>query len=370
MTRLGIPERSRAAWWLFVLGLGLVVAFAVFSYVGTAVLGLFIYYAVRPPFRRINDVVGRRGLAAGITMLTVALPALAVVAWIGIQALQELGPALTNYQELLQPYVDVAALTDDPWRMAVDQFRDPNSETLNQVVSTALGFLQAAATGITHVFIAIAIAFYLLRDQHRIANWFENDVGGEGTASYGYANAVDQDLQTIYFGNVLLIALVAVLALVTYNGYNLLAPDALAIPFPTSLALATGLASMVPLVVGKVVYVPLVGYLAWLAAVTPAASLAYPIALFVVCLLFLDLIPMTFLLPTVAGRETHVGLVMFGYIVGTLLFGWYGVFLGPLVVVLVLQAVRIVLSELLHSNDVTSNVRAAESIGSDPDEAE
>ncbi|WP_232686360.1 AI-2E family transporter [Halobacterium zhouii] len=370
MTRSRIPEQSRAAWWLFVIALGLVVAFAVYSYIGTAVLGLFIYYAVRPPFRRINDVVDGRGLAAGITMLTVALPALAVVAWIGLQAVQEIGPALTNYRELLQPYVDVAALTDDPWRAAVDQLRNPGSETFNQAVTAALGLLQAAATGLTHVFIAIAIAFYLLRDQHRIANWFENDVGGEGTASYGYANAVDHDLQTIYFGNVLLVALVAVLALITYNAYNLLAPSALSIPFPTALALATGLASMVPLVVGKVVYVPLVGYLAWAATVTPDASIAYPIGLFVVAFLFLDLIPMTFLLPKVAGRETHVGLVMFGYIVGTLLFGWYGIFLGPLVVVLVLQAVRIVLSELLHSDDVTADVRAAESIGSDPDQAE
>jgi predicted PurR-regulated permease PerM len=357
-------------WWLVVVALGLVVAFAIYSYIGTAVLGLFIYYAMRPPYRRIHDVVDSRGLAAGITMVAVALPALAVVAWIGLQALQELGPALTNYEDLLQPYVDVASLTNNPWQTAIEQFQNPNSETLNQAVATIVGVLQAAATGLTHVFIAIAIAFYLLRDRHRLVNWFESDIGEKGSASHGYLNAVDRDLQTIYFGNVLLVALVAVLALVTYHSYNLVAPDALLIPFPTALALATGLASMVPLVVGKVVYVPLVGYLAWAAAVTPDASLAYPVALFVVCFLFLDLIPMTFLLPKVAGRETHVGLVMFGYIIGTLLFGWYGIFLGPLVVVLVLQAARIVLSELLHGEDVTPNVRAAESIGSDPDEAE
>ena len=370
MTRLGVPDRSRAAWWLFVLALGLVVAFAVFSYIGTAVLGLFIYYAVRPPYRRIHDVVDHRGLAAGLTMLVVALPALAVVGWTALEALQELGPALANYEELLQPHVDVAALTDNPWRTVVDHLQNPQSGTLNQAISAAIASLQVAATGLTHVFIAIAAAFYLLRDQHRLASWFESDIGEPGTAAYAYVASVDRDLQTIYFGNVLLVALVAVLALVTYHGYNLVAPTALSIPFPTALALATGLASMVPLVVGKVVYVPLTAYLAWVAAVTPDASLAYPVVLFGVCLLFLDLIPMTFLLPQVAGRETHVGLVMFGYIIGTLLFGWYGIFLGPLVVVLALQAARIVLSELLHGDDVTPNVRAADSIGSDPDRAE
>jgi len=40
---------------------------------------------------------------------------------------------------------------------------------------------------------------------------------------------------------------------------------------------------------------------------------------------------------------------MFAYILGPLLFGWYGLFLGPVVLVLGVHFARLVLPELLHS---------------------
>jgi hypothetical protein len=38
---------------------------------------------------------------------------------------------------------------------------------------------------------------------------------------------------------------------------------------------------------------------------------------------------------------------MFAYILGPVLFGWYGLFLGPLILVLVVHFVRLVLPELV-----------------------
>jgi hypothetical protein len=38
---------------------------------------------------------------------------------------------------------------------------------------------------------------------------------------------------------------------------------------------------------------------------------------------------------------------MFAYILGTLLFGWYGLFLGPMVLVFVTHFLRVVVPELL-----------------------
>jgi predicted PurR-regulated permease PerM len=367
MDRIEPPSRSRAMWWLLVGALGFAVSYVVLSFLGTLVLGIFIYYATRPAFRHIHRRVDGRGLAAALTMLTVAIPAMGVVGWVVLEALQELGPTLINYESLIDPYVDFSAFREDPWKTVLSLLQDPESASLREAISTAIAYLRTLAQALAHLFLAVALAYYLLRDQHRIRDWFVAEAGGRDTAAYAYAASIDRDLETIYFSNVLLVALVSVLSLVTYHAFNVLAPVALTIPFPTALALATGLASLVPLVVGKIVYVPLTAYLGWVAAQIPEVSLAYPVVLFVHCLLFLDLIPMTFLLPKIAGRETHVGLVMFGYIIGTMLFGWYGLFLGPLVIVLVVQAGRIVFSELLHGDPVTPTVRAAESLGSDPD---
>jgi hypothetical protein len=45
-------------------------------------------------------------------------------------------------------------------------------------------------------------------------------------------------------------------------------------------------------------------------------------------------------------------MVMFAYILGPLLFGWYGIFLGPMILVLVMHFARIILPELLTREQV------------------
>ncbi|MFC7153946.1 AI-2E family transporter [Halomarina halobia] len=355
-------DRSRVAWWLLTGSLAALLLFAVFSLIGTFVLGLFVYYGMRPVCRRVRRQVGSRGGAAALTLLAVALPVAVLLAYVAAAGLRELGPILRNYGTLLEPYLNVSALESNPLR-AIQSSATPSPDRLLDALGA---FVVPTLAGVTHLFVAVTFAFFLLRDDARIARWFRSEIGGDGTAAYAYATAVDRDLGTIYFSNVLLVFLVAGLSLVVYHGYNLLAPAGLSIPFPTVLALLTGAASLVPLVVGKVVYVPLAAYLGWRAIEADPSSLLYPAGLFAVALLALDLIPLTFLLPKIAGRKTHVGLVMFAYVVGTMLFGWYGLFLGPLLVVLGIQVVRVVLSELIHGEPVTPAVRAADAMGSEP----
>ena len=79
----------------------------------------------------------------------------------------------------------------------------------------------------------------------------------------------------MYVGNVLTVFAVIVLGLVVYNGLNLVAPESIGVPVPTLLALLTGLAMLVPLVVGKIVYVPVGVYLAYSAA-TGSGPLWFP----------------------------------------------------------------------------------------------
>lgn len=59
---------------------------------------------------------------------------------------------------------------------------------------------------------------------------------------------------------------------------------------------------------------------------------------------------------------------MFGYILGPILFGWYGFFLLPIVFIVLLEAIRIVLPELVHGEAMTPEVDMGESVGTDPQE--
>ncbi|WP_323190696.1 AI-2E family transporter [Halostella sp. PRR32] len=359
-------DRSRVGWWALTLGIAVAFAFVLYALVGTFVLGLFVYYGTRPLDRRFRRHLPK-GVSAGFTLVAIALPAFVLVGSVVVVAVQELGPeGVETVAQTAGSYAGVS-LGEDPVAELQTLAADTDTGTAMGVVATGTGALAFLADGLLHVVIALVVAFYLLRDDDHLRSWFENNVADEGEPLHAYATAVDRDLGTIYFGNVLLIGLVAALATVVYHGFNLLAPPSLAIPVPTALAMLTGFASLIPIVVGKVVYVPLTLYLAAIAFRADPALLVYPAALFAVCLALLDLLPMTYLLPRIAGRKTHVGLVLLAYVLGPVLFGWYGLFFGPLLLVLGVQLVRIAFTELIHGDGVTPYVTAAESIGADPE---
>jgi predicted PurR-regulated permease PerM len=154
-------------------------------------------------------------------------------------------------------------------------------------------------------------------------------------------------------------------SLVVYHGFNVLAPAPLTIPFPTLLAIITGLATFVPLVVGKIVYLPIAGLLAYQSVQTESGALLWVLAFLIVVFLSLDFVPQTVVRPYISGRTLHSGLILFAYVLGAALFGWYGLFLGPLLIVLIVQAANLILPELLHGEELSPMAHTA--IGSDPD---
>lgn len=357
-------DRSRIAWWILTVAIAGGLLLVVYWLVGPVVLGLFLYYGTRPINRAVRRVVDSSGLAAGITMFLIAVPVIVLVGIIVGTGLQELTLRGGLVESLVGRYVDLSEFRSDPIDRLFTTLRDPG-QGLVPLLSTAGTYLSRLTTVLGYLFVAVLLAFYLLKDADRIAAWFRSEVDSDG-AAYAYVTAVDRDLETVYFSNVLLVFLIGGLSLVVYHVYNVLAPEAVAIPMPTVMGLLTGIASLVPLVVGKIVYVPLVAYLSVSASGGGLGTLIYPIGLLATSFVVLDFVPMTFLLPALAGRSTDMGLIMFAYIVGVMVFGWYGLFLGPLLVVLAIQLVRIVFTDLIHGQPVTPAVQAAEDVGSEP----
>ncbi len=369
-------DRNRAAWWLYIGFLGLGVAFLGYSFLGTFVFGVFVYYASRPVFGRVRSRLGRDGASAAVTLLGFVVPVLLIVGYVlaaglrDVASLSGVGP--DEYVQLLSPFVNVEALGEGQRDALATLLNQPGRlrslpfDRLRSLLTSGLAVLGSAINALVHVTLAFGLAFFLLRDGDSVAEWFRRNVAPPDSAGHAYAKAVDDDLETVFFGNVVFVFTMAVLAAVIYYGFNLVAPDPLGIPFPVLLALLTGITSLIPLVVSKLVYVPLVIYLGTVAFRTGGVALVFPVGLLVVSFLVLDILPQTFLQPYISGRQIHTGIMMFAYLLGPLLFGWYGFFLLPLFAVLVLQAVRIVLTDLLHGDRLTSAVDAAPSLGGDP----
>ncbi|MFB6091544.1 MAG: AI-2E family transporter [Haloquadratum sp.] len=364
-------DRSRAGWWLLTLGTGMLVLFALASVVDAIVLGVFVYYTMRPLYSRIHRVIGSSGVAAVVTLVGVVLPIVGLVLYVGLRAFREVLRSRPDWitavgvivgPERASSLADLLSALRDGGEAAR---LDP--ATLGWVFTKGRELLVPIGDVVVTLFLAVALAFFLLRDGDRLVSWCRAVVGdSEAGILRVYVRTVDHDLQSIYLGNVATAFLVGIGATVVYNGFNFLVPAAVTIPLPTMLGVLTGIASLVPLVVGKLVYVPLSLYLLF-AAVESNASAFPVVVLFIVSFVFLDVLPQMVLRPYLAGRELHVGLVMFSYVVGTLVFGWYGLFLGPLVLVLGIHLLGIVVPELAHGNPVTPDEIHPSAADPDPD---
>lgn len=363
-------ERQRVGWWLVgLLLLGVVAAFLT-GFVGTFVLGLFVYYGARPMHRRLCSRLDSRGLAAALTMLVIVVPALLLLTYVGVVAAREFA-AVAGHGALRQLTSQAALPT---W--AAEAIRDPlayatrleHLSSLQQQVTQGLRTVGTVTTALVHLTLALSMGFFLLRDAGRLERWFRRAVAGDGTVPHAYLSAVDADLETVYFGNVVTVLVVTVLSIAVYNGYNLLTPAAVTLPFPTLLALLTGLATFVPLVVGKLVYLPVTAYLAWEAVQAETGLLWAPAAFLIVAFVLLDVLPQTVLRPVLSGRSLHTGLVLFAYVLGAAYFGWYGLFLGPLLVVLVVQFLKVVFPELIHGDRLTPDPSPVLDLGHDPED--
>lgn len=86
--------RGQIAWLFAGLLLTLVVAFMLYSFLGALVVGVFLYYAVRPVARWLTQYSDRSGVTAGLSPLLVGLPMLVVVLYGGFVGSRELNQLL------------------------------------------------------------------------------------------------------------------------------------------------------------------------------------------------------------------------------------------------------------------------------------
>jgi predicted PurR-regulated permease PerM len=347
--------RRHPVWVLVGIALLVAVAYVVRAFIGTLVFGLFIYYSTRPVYNRIADRVGQPSVAAGISIFALALPALGLVSYALLIVFRELNDltrstALNPQDFGLRPAV-FERLTDPAVLFSTDLSQFVSTELVGSVlgsVTSAVETLTIVAIGLINLFAMVALAFYLLRDDHRIAAWLLDTFGDQGTLFREYLTVVDQDLKDIFFGNILNAVFTGTIGVITYSLLNVVAPADLAIPAAALVGLLAGVASLIPVVGMKLIYIPVGGYMAVRSLTAAGTETLWFVVLFlVISLVIVDSIPDLVLRPYVSGRNVHVGALMLAYTLGPLLFGWYGLFLMPVLLVLVIQFARIVLPELL-----------------------
>jgi predicted PurR-regulated permease PerM len=332
----------------YVLGVAFlaVVAWVGFEYLGWLVFGVFTYYVGRPIMSRLLRVVNSRSLAAALTLLFIIVPILLFIAAFLSVAL---GQALTFLstdevaavlEELPFPSTD---LPTDPIEIVIVVLQGPELSALLNEFGLVLGTF---ATVLFNVFLMLIFAFFLLVDDKRLAAWFVTNVLGPESPSTNYLRRVDRGLTSVYFGYTLTIFVVILLAAVIYTLFNVFAPPGVQIPAAILLAVVTGVFTLIPLVGRSIVYAFIVALLSIQAFDVDPTLLWIPLLFFALMVVVFDNVVRTYIRPYLSGKAYDMGLVMFAYLLGPVLFGWYGIFMGPLLMVLVVEFVVLILPRL------------------------
>jgi len=331
----------------FVAALFVLVAYVAYSFLAVLVFSVFLYYAVRPIHRSLARFDLPTRVRAMLALVLFGIPFVLLIGYtLVIVAIETQEFLMTYYVEAsyLQQFLegsDLAELDLEELQMLLTDAATPGSIS---IVLANLGVVISLVSGVlVQYLVLVVLTYYMLVDDPRLVDWLLTNYDESGVGRR-YVRAVDPDLSLTLFGNIVNVFITAIVGIITFYGYNLLAPAAVQIPYPGLVAALAGIGSLIPVVGIKLVYGPVVGLLAVNAWATGDPSLLLPVAvLLVVSGVVVDFIPDFFIRAHISGAETHTGLLLLSYVVGPIVFGFYGLFLAPILLILVLNAVRILL---------------------------
>lgn len=343
--------RPHLGWWILGVAFLLVLAAIAQRYLGWLVFGLFVYYVARPVTRRIETRVASRSLAAAATLLLIVVPVVALLASLLLVALGQFTALLASAP--VQPILDqlpfqiptLPTNPDDFVHTTVVLIQDPSVQTALTQLSGVVG---AVGATLYNMFVSLLLAFFLLVSDRRIAAWFSAEVFDGRPLATEYLRVVDSGLKSVYFGYTMTIFVIMILTSIIYTLFNVFAPGSLTIPSAVLLGVITGVFTLVPLVGRSIVYFLIAAVLGIQAVTTQPTLLWYPIVFLVVMMVVFDNVVRTYIRPYLSGRMLSTGLVMFAYLLGPPFFGWYGIFLGPLLLVFIVTFVRLILPVLAN----------------------
>lgn len=336
---------------LAVLAVLAVVAYVAIAFVASIVFAVFLYYAVRPIFRFLERFRLPRQVRAWLSLVLFGVPflvligyAVAVVA-IEVQNFLEERGLLGDATDRIADELNIAQFNlDELETLVTDTDSLPPLET---VVDSLAGATSAVGSAFFQFVIIVALTYYMLVDGPRFVAWFLDTYDDSGVLRE-YVRVVDPELSQTLFGNIVNVFVTGIVAIGTFYGFNLLVPATIEIPFPALAGALVGVGSLIPVVGIKLVYVPITGALAANAWVAGEPELLAPVAgLFVVSAVLLDFVPDIVVRAQFSGDRTHSGLLMVAYIVGPALFGFYGLFLAPILLIAAINAITILLPYVL-----------------------
>ena len=346
-------------------------------FISPIVFALFMYYITRPMKRKLQHYIKNEALLALACLLLLTLPLVLLFGYVTLFAMDQLFSLLAQPGMPLIPSDQLTSLylphnlselnykdlpgTLSNWYNQLKIHSDSIVSLRNLLFATGMS-LASAAFNLLLMFI---LAFFFLLDDDRLARWFKATfprlVEERNSLFLRYAKAVDEDFEHIFYGNMLNIVFFAIIAAVIYWLLGIFAPDpAFVIPVPLLLGILSGIAALLPVLGGWAIDIPILLYV--LARSLLSGSFEtywwYLLVMAMVIFVFVENLPNYLVRPFVANGKVDVGLLMLAYILGPVIFGFPGLFLGAMVLVIITHYFKIVVPDLQDNSKPDSNVTA------------
>ena len=338
---------------LFGLAVAVVAGFVAYRFVAPLTVAVFLYYSTRRFYHRLERFRLPARVRAAVSLSVIGIPLIGLVSYTLVLLVLEARRFIETYPVTdtigaeNSVIGDLAALSNPTTDELLSAYRSGQFDPLIDLVSEQASLLASTASGLAlNLLITVVVTYYLLIDGSKFHDWlltFDDDA-----IVREYLETADDELEAVLYGNLLNVIAISIIAVVTYLAYNAVAPAPVEIPYPTLAGALTGVASLIPVIGMKIVYVPLMAAMSVPVALDGEFGLlAYVAGFLVVAVVVVDTIPDIVLRPYFSGETTHVGLLMLAYIFGPVVFGFHGLFLAPIVLVLALTFADTALLRLL-----------------------
>lgn len=350
-------DENRLVVALFGFAVAVVVGALAYQFIAALTVSVFLYYSTRRYYSSLRRLRLPARVRAVIVMASLVIPLLVLVSYASVLLVVEARQFVTQYA-----LIDVAA-THVAWLDGAESVPDLTIEGLYSAyqsgqLSPFVDFLSKHAMVLTSVvsefllnlFVTTIVTYYLLVDGRRIREWLLRF--DDGAIIREYLEAVDEELEAVLFGNLLNVLAISLIAIATFTGYNAVAPAPIEVPYPALAGALTGIASLIPVVGMKVIYLPLTGITALPVVLDGQSSLlVYVFGFLLLVVVVVDTIPDLLLRPLLSGESTHVGLLMLAYTLGPVVLGFYGLFFAPILLVVGLTFANTALPRLLGATE-------------------
>ncbi|WP_135363000.1 AI-2E family transporter [Halosimplex halophilum] len=334
-----------------------VIGYLVYQFIEAFTVSVFLYYSTRRFHKGLRRARLTARARAALTLASLVVPLFLLISYTFVILVVEA-------RQFLNDYAVVDILSENlGWFGGVETIPEFTAQGVyrayqNGQLDVFIEFLRANAPFLTglisdfflNLFIVVVVTYYLLVDGARIRRWllrFDDDA-----IVREYLEAVDRELEAVLFGNLLNVIVTSFIAIAVFQGYNAAAPVTVRVPYPTLAGALTGVASLIPVVGMKIVYVPLTGVTAVPVALASDSSLVvYIVGLLLLAVVVVDTIPDLVLRPILSGETTHVGLLMLAYTLGPVVLGFYGFFFAPILLVVGLTFANTALPRLLGADE-------------------